>query len=376
MDTDRVAQPRSMPAKLAAGLVLALIGACLLVALGALAGAASYLGYLATRGTVFDIWGALSVAVALCSLIGVIGAVHAALRRRLGVALAFAVLVFPPQLVLEGSRCDTAASCQLLSWASLPPGVTDWRIRLRPVQDANEARALASELLARSDSKDSPFIEKRFADRWIVSTIKDDGTPGAHAVEIQTRTAQARLIPCPADRIRCGMEWPVVSDGRRAFRDAPNGLAAIFPASRVVCTARTGEEARGFDAQVRAPDIPCEIFDQSRQLGLELAPSRKGAGTLAQALTVPCRPLRAESAGLFGAQPPALAGQPSLACERREGGYIQISVYALAPGSNVAGAPARLYEAYIVTTPADLAEDVQALRAMLETARIGVAPLA
>jgi hypothetical protein len=372
----RVARgPKSALARTATALLFLPIGVLLLLAAGGAVGAASYLGYLASRGTVFDIWAVLSILEALFSLAAIVGAGLAIRRRRLGLALAYSILALPMSFVIEGNRCDTEETCRLLGWAALPSSAGKWSVRIRPVTDANEARQVASHALARAGSEDGPYKEKRFADHWIVSTINQDGWPGAYAVRIDMRTAQASLVACPPEKIECGMERAVVSDGRRVFRNPELGVAATFPAGRVVCTSRSvdGDEVRGFYALVRPPDEPCDILDQSRQIGVELAPQRKNARTAATAITVPCGPLSAEIAKLFKGQGPTFPGRPSVACESRRDDDIQVSVYALAAASpNPGHAPPRLYQAWIVTTTTALAEDARAFEVFLRGVSIGV----
>jgi len=158
------------------------------------------------------------------------------------------------------------------------------------------------------------------------------------------------------------MERPTISDGRRLFRNDRVGLAAVFPASRPVCTARAADdEPRGFFTAVRAPDIPCETHDQSRVMGVEVARSRKNGCAAVDAPSLPWGPLSPATAKLFsGGAPKALAGRPATVCELHWNGYIQISVYAAA-----ASGPATPYEAFIVTTPEHLAEDVRPFEGFL-----------
>lgn len=353
-------------------LLLLLVATLLFVAVGSLAAAALYLGYLATRGTVFDTWAVLSIISALLSVTAIAGAGLALWRRKLTLALAFAVLAVPAPFVIEGSRCDTAQACRVMGWAALPATAFRWQVRLRPVTDPNEARWIASAALSKAGSSGSPFKPKRFADHWIVPAINEDGWPNAYAVRIDTRSAKARLVAYPADKVQCGMERPTLSDGRSAFRNDRLGLAAIFPASRAVCTSRgDDDEPRGFFSMLRAPDIPCEIIDDSRQMGVEVARYRIDGCAVLEAPSTPWRPLSSETAKLFQTATPSLGGEPSVACELRERGHIQISVYALVDvHSNPGRPPGTLYEGYIVTTSIHLAEDIQSFETFLEGVRI------
>jgi len=364
--------PKSLVTWLVRGLLMLLIGVCLLSAAASSIQAVLHLGYLALGATVFDAWGVLSIISALLSFTAIAGARFALRRRRLILALVFAVLALPAPFVIAASRCDTAEACRAMRWAALPAGAFKWQVRLRSVTDPNEAHDIAAGALVKAGSHDSPFKEKRFADHWIVSTIDQDGWPGAHAVRVDTRTARTSLVACPPEKIQCGMERPVVSDGRRVFRNDRVGVAAIFPASRPVCTSRgRDDEPRGFYAMVRAPDEPCEVLDGSRQIGAEVAQSTKNGCASVEAPALPWRPLSPETARLFGSRP-TLGGQPSLACELRRDDDIQISVYASAPSRPSPGrSSGRLYEAYIVTTSAHLAEDIRAFEVYLQSARIG-----
>lgn len=365
--------PRVLVTWLGRCLAVLLIPLFLIAAVGSLIGDGGYLGYLATRGTVFDAWGVMSIISALLSATAVAGTGYALLRRRLSLALGFAFLAAPAPFVIAASQCDTAASCSVMGWAALPASAFTWEVRLRPVTDPNEARAIASAALWKAGASGSPFRAKRFADHWIVSVVDRDGWPAPRAVRIDTRTAKTSLVACPADKVQCGMERPIVSDGRRVFRNDRLGLAAIFPASRPVCTSRgDDDEPRGFYSMVREPDRPCEVFDDSRQMGVEVAQYRLNGCAVAQAPSVPWRPLSPATAKLFRNPAHTLAGQPAVACELHQHGQIQISLYAPAVSrSNPGPSAGALYDAYIVTTPAHLAEDVRSFEVFLEGVRIG-----
>ena len=376
--TDRAGRFRGGPKSLFACFITCLLvllsGFFLLVAFGRLTEDTLYLGYLATNSPTFDISGVLAAISALLSITAIAGGAFALFRRKPGLALAFSMLALPTHFVIEGSRCDTAASCHLMGWAALPARAFGWRVRIRSVTDPNEAEGIASQAVAKSGSEDSPFKAKRFADHWIVSTINRDGWPGAHAVRIDTRTAATSLVPCRADQIRCGMEQPTVSDGRRVYRDDRLGLAATFPASRSVCTSRgDNDDRRGFYAMLRPPSMPCDIIDDSRQMGLAVARYRIDGCMVTQARSVPWQPLSPDTEKLFSSQDhPMLGGRPSVACELRENGWVQVSVYAFASSDLDRRNPSgTLYEAYVVTTPSHLAEDIRSFDAFLKSAHIG-----
>lgn len=350
------------------GLPVALL---FLIALASLTAGASYLGYLGSRATVFDTWGALHIVSTVLALIAVVGTALAVWRLRMVTALLFGALALPAPFVIEGSRCDTPASCQATGWAALPSGAFDWQVRIRPVMDPNEARAIASGALSRANSEDGPYLEKRFGDHWIVSTIDDDGWPGAHAVRIDTRTGRTAFVACPQDRIQCGMERPTVSDGQRVYRNAQLGLSAVFPASLPVCTTRYDDgEPLGFHAMVRAADIPCETLDLSREMGIEVVRWRRNGCTDMENPSVPWRPLTPETSKLFRDQQLALGGFPALACEVREGDHTSILFYASPPSGSDLG---ESYAAYVMTTSAHLIEDIRAFEVFLQNVRLGPA---
>lgn len=331
--------------------------------------ASDYLWYLASRGTTFGVWGVLSVVSALMSLVAIVGAGFALRRRRMVMALAFAALTLPVHFVIEGSRCDTTALCRTYGWAALPADAFASTVRIRSVTDPNEAREIAFGALSKAGSDDSPFREKRFGDHWIVSAIDEDGRPGAQAVRIDTRTAKTRFVPCPEDKIQCGMDMPTASDGRSPYRNDSAGIAAAFPASLSVCTSRGDDgEPRGFNGAVRSPDVTCEDFEAppEMQIGVEVARWRLDGCKVTEAPSLPWRPMSPETLKLFS-RTPALAGRPSLACELRDGDDIQLSVYATARS----GSRDTLYEAYIVTSPARLAEDVRQFERFLADVSIG-----
>jgi hypothetical protein len=354
-------------------LLLLLIALSLLVAAARLIGAGSFVGYLASRGTVFDIWGVLHTLDALFSLAAIVGAGFALLRRKLLLALLFSLLAWPIGFVVEGSRCDTESGCRMMGWAALPISAGDWRIRIRPVTDRNEAETIAWGALDEAGSRYSTYNARRFDDHWIVATIEPDGRPGPNAVRIDTRTAATRFIPCPADRMLCGMERPVVSDGGQVFSNARLGLAATFPAGRAVCTARPFDDdlsydGTGFYGMIRDPDIPCDIIDISRDLGLEALKER----TVAEALPQGCQPLSQALLNAFGGRVPRFAGHQSQVCQETADGQVWVGVFVVAGSRSEGGrVSTTLYEAHMRTTEAGLAEDAQSFEAFLSRAKIG-----
>lgn len=363
--------PKSWVGWLVTGLLGIPVAVLFLGALATLTADASYLGNLASKATVFNTWGALNIVSAVLTLIAIVGTVLSVWRLRMVTALLFAALSLPASVVIEGSRCDTTAACRMLGWAALPRTAFDWHVRIRPVTDPNEASAIASNALSDANVDDAPFLEKRFGDHWIVSTIDDDGWPGAHAVRIDTRTAETALIPCPQDRIRCGMERPTVSDGKRAYRNTRLGLSAVFPESRAVCTIRDDDdESLGFHAMARAPDIPCDTIDQSREMGIEVVRWRREGCMSLTAPSVPWRPLSPETSKLFRGRGLTLGGLPASVCEVREGDHISIVAYASTGSGSDAGED---YAGYVITTTEHLSDDIRTFETFLQTVRLGAA---
>jgi hypothetical protein len=350
-------------------LALLWIALSLLVAALRLMGSGPQVVDLASRQTVFEIWGVLAVLDVLFALTAILGAGFALVRRKLPLAVFFSVLAWPVGFIIEASRCDYP-SCRTMAWAALPRGAGNWNVRIRPVTDQREAESIASAALFKAGSEFDAYDAKRFEDHWIVPTINDDGWPGPSAVKIDTRTAATSFVPCPADRMLCGMERPVVSQARQVFSNRRWGLAMTFPAGRAVCTARPDDdarsfEARGFYAMIRDPDIPCDIVDPSRALGLEALTAR----TVAEARLEPCKPLSPALLRAFGGRAPAVAGLRSVACEEIARDQIAVSVFAAAGPHGTASTT--LYEAYMLTDRAHLAEDARTFEGFLGTARIG-----
>lgn len=352
---------------------LLVIALSLLVAVMRLSESAGYVGYLASRGTTFDVWGVMHGLALLFALIAMVGVGFSLLQRKLLLTLLFSAFAWPMGFVIEGSRCDTEAGCRMMGWAAMPASFRDWSIRIRPVTDPNEADNIASMALDEAGSRYSTYNPQRFGDHWIVATINPDGWPGPHAVKIDTRTAATSFVPCPPDRMLCGMERPMVSDGERVFSNARWALAMIFPAGRAVCTARPFDDdlnfdGRGFYGIMRDADIPCDIIDISRDMGLEAVRER----TVAELLDGPCKPLSPAVLRVFNGRTPGFAGRQNVVCEERGNDQIAIGVYTVAgPAPGGGNASKTLYQAWMRTDAAHLAEDARTFEAFLRTARIG-----
>ena len=113
---------------------------------------------------------------------------------------------------------------------------------------------------------------------------------------------------------------------------------------------------------IRDADIPCNIADPSRALGLE---------AVAEPLAEPCRPLSPAVLEAFGGEAPGFAGHQSVVCEEIGDNQIAVGVYVTArPRAGRGDASPTLYVAWMLTDPAHLAEDAQSFGAFLETARI------
>lgn len=354
-------------------LALLVIALSLFVAVMGLLGSASFVGYLISRGTTLDIWGGLHGLALLFALTAIVGAGFALLRRKVILALIFSVFAWPMNIVFEGRRCDTEAGCRALGWAAMPGRSGGWSIRIRPVTDPNEADNIAAMALFDAGSRYSTYNAQRFNDHWIVATIHPDGRPGPNAVRVDTRTAATRFVPCPADRMLCGMERPVVSDGERVFSNARWALAMTFPTGRAVCTARPfgddlSYEGRGFYGMIRDPDIPCDIVDPSRTMGLESLKER----TVAEVLDGPCKALSPAILRVFNGRMPGFAGRQSVVCEEIANDQIAVGVYTVVgPRAGTVNASTTLYQAWMLTDSAHLAEDARTFEVFLRTARIG-----
>lgn len=380
MSTSGDPDPNRVPVTIKVGVIwlgrilaLLVIALSLLVAVVSLLGSADFVGYLASRGTTFEIWGVLHGLALLFALIAIAGIGFALLRRKLLMALLFSAFAWPMGFVIEGSRCDTEAGCRMMGWAAMPAGFRDWSIRIRPVTDRNDADNIASMALYEAGSRYSTYNPQRFGDHWIIATINPDGRPGPHAVRVDARTAATRFVPCPADRMLCGMERPVVSDGKRVFSNARWALSMTFPAGRVVCTGRPFDDnlnfdGRGFYGMIRDADTPCDIVDVSRELGLEALKVR----TVAEALEAPCQPLSPAVLRVFNGRPPGFADRQNVVCEERGNDQIAVGVYTVAgPAPEGGSASTTLYQAWMLTDAAHLAEDARTFEAFLKTARIG-----
>ena len=365
---------RSLLVWVGRGVVLLLIAFSLFLAATRLFGAWFYIGHLASRGTIFGFWGVLFTLDALFSLAAIVGTGFALLRRKLLLALLFSLLAWPVGAVIEGTRCDTEPGCRMLGWATLRIGDNEWSIRIRPVTERNEAENLAATALYEADSAYSTYNPQRFGDHWLVATIDEDGWPGPNAVRVDTRTGATSFVPCPADRMLCGMERAVVSDGERVFSNGRWDLAMTFPAGRSVCTARPVDDdlsydGRGFYGMIRDADIPCDIVDPSRTIGLEALKAR----TMREALLEPCKPLSPAILRVFDGRTPGFSNRQSVVCEEIGNDQIAVGVYTVAgPSPGSGNASTTLYQAWMLTDEAHLAEDARTFEAFLRTARIGV----
>ena len=337
---------------------LLVIALSVVVAIFGLLGSVPYLVQAVAQATTLDMWAVLMGLELLFSLAVVIGVAFALKRRKLLPALLVCTLAWPMGFVIEGARCDTESLCRMYGWAAPPAALFDWTVRIRSVTDRREAEGLAEAALTQAGSDDHAFEPKRFGDHWLVPIINDDGWARSKAVRVDVRTAETRFVPCPADRMPCGMQRPVVSDGRRLFRDTRLRLSATFPAGLSVCSSWTDDryEPWGFHAMHRPADIPCESLDQSRTLGLAVVETP---------LPSDCRPLPEASLRAFGGRMPGLSGRRVRVCQ--ETAAEQLAIIVRANGKNAEAE----YEAYLLTTREHLDEDAPAFLSFLETVKIG-----
>lgn len=115
---------------------------------------------------------------------------------------------------------------------------------------------------------------------------------------------------------------------------------------------------------VRDPEIPCDIVDPSRALGLAALKAR----TVTEARGEPCKPLSPERLEIFGGRPPALVGHRSIACEEVVGEAIAISVFTFASPRTKPAAASTLYEAWMLTDADHMAEDARLFATFLDQA--------
>lgn len=383
-DGDGQARPRRRLLRwIGVGGLVALIVLALLLAGLRLALDVDHLRHVVLRNTTISSWDVLTLISTTLCIVAIVGAVLAMRRRRMVLAVLFSVLWFPLPFAIESSRCDTEFSCRAFGWASLPPGLLGWSTRTRPVDDANEARHLATlELVARGVD-DSPFQVRRFGDHWLASTIDNDGRAGPFAVRIAARTSDARLVPCPSDRIRCGMDWPTRSDGQRPYRNADLGISAVFPDGLAICTLRDEEDdhALGFVAEFRGFDDPCDAVTPDRRMGVEVASGLRQGCLHPSAPELEWGPLTAETRAYFGPGQPAFSGAPFIVCELHADEAPDIGIPAqleilvlVTPEPGPGGSATRRFEAFFVTTPDDLAQDAPLFEAFLETLELGSPP--
>lgn len=188
--------------------------------------------------------------------------------------------------------------------------------------------------------------------------------------------APARLPPCPAEQLSCGLQKPVRSDGVTPFENADMGLKAVFPEGSQVCLTRSGDAPRGFFASYAAGPAACEEPPRRppRFITLNSAYNALAYPTL-EAAAPDCRPLPDALRGRLGA-PLAFPGQRSLVCDTttREG-TIEVTVNAMTgrrsdDGSPEARAPTTGYFAVFGTTPDHLDEDLARFRRVLATTEI------
>ena len=331
-----------------------------------------------TRGTTIELWHLMALfVIALCST-AIVLAVIAIRSGRMLLALLSSTLWVPGFIVFGPQICDTEHACAISIQRVLPPEAAYWSIRIRPVDDANEVRELARSELWERGVDNSPFRITRFDDHWLVSTINADGAAGPYAVSVDARTGDANLVPCPSDLIRCGMEWPTLSDGRRRFTNADLGISAVFAEGQPVCVLRGEDDApRGFSAEFRDPGAACDEGAPDRRMGVELSWHPRRSCPVPAAPTLAWGPLTPETRAHFTGGQPRLEGMMFIVCELHADRppdisiphQIEILVLAI-PDADPSIPSVLPIEAFLVTTSDDLARDVRMFGAFLQNLTI------
>jgi len=156
---------------------------------------------------------------------------------------------------------------------------------------------------------------------------------GANAAAPRSRPAAVepgKAPPCTPEYLSCGMQTPIVSNGRRRFRNEEMGLSAVFPAGSRVCMSRSGDAARGFYAWYGTDETGCPERGDLPGAYMGIGSSFNAAfyPSLREAAGEDCRPPAGRVGRLLREAPLTIPGHRSLSCQRR-GERIEISIYAM-----------------------------------------------
>jgi hypothetical protein len=199
----------------------------------------------------------------------------------------------------------------------------------------------------------------------------------AHLKPAPSRVAAA--IPCSPDELSCGLQKPVVSDGKRRFINAEMSLGAVFPRGSRVCMTRSGDAARGFYAWYGVETVGCPergdiqatrmtinsywnatFYTSLRQVMEHMPNCTRTSGSLK-------RILRGSSL--------AIGTVPSRACARDgQNGAFEIDVYALAGrplSDTLSRAESTIYVASLETSAERANRDLAMFQTFLRQLRVG-----
>ena len=190
--------------------------------------------------------------------------------------------------------------------------------------------------------------------------------------------ARTEAPPCPPEELSCGLQTPVVANGRRRFVNAEMGLSAVFPAGSRVCMSRSGNAARGFYAWYGTTEPGCPERGDIAATSMGIGSSFNAAffPSIRDVVGSDCRPLAGNVDRLLRQAPLAIPGHRSLTCQRpQEGEKIEIMVYAMTgrwPRDFNQDAPRMIYWASLGTNAERLERDLRMFRTFLGNLRIGL----
>lgn len=213
------------------------------------------------------------------------------------------------------------------------------------------------------------------------SPERNPADKGAKAAAPRLHPAAARpeqAPPCTPEYLSCGLQTPVVSNGRRRFVNEEMGLSAIFPAGSRVCMNRSGDAARGFYAWYGIDEAGCPERGDLAGTYMGIGSSFNAAfhRSIREAAGGDCRPPVGRVGRLLLRAPLRIPGHHSLACQSPgQGEGIEILVYAMTgrwPRDFNEHAPRMIYWASLQTSPQRLARDLRMFRTFLSNLRIGI----